>query len=167
MRSFDCESERLFCGFLALLRFSEREVMVSGSIVGGSRVEKRWFWHYGNDCGRQRWEVSGVGDEESAALVGLMSVMVAKVMVVVEIAVVVVVVVKSSGGGGEVLAGHSEPERARIQTEVLGHSLVHSLVRLHSSLLWLLRTNRFARALHNAHSLARSLTSLTPELVVQ
>ena len=53
----------------------------------------------------------------------------------------------------------------RIQTAVLGHSLVRSLVRSHRSLVRLLRTARFARALHCAHSLARSLTSLTPSLV--
>ena len=134
--------------------------MVSGSIVGGSRVEKRWFWHYGNDCGRQRWEVSGVGDEESAALVGLMSVMVAKVMVVVEIAVVVVVVVKSSGGGGEVLAGHSEPERARIQTEVLGHSLVRSFACTANSLTCSAQLALLARSAALTRTLARSLRSL-------
>ena len=41
---------------------------------------------------------------------------------------------------------------------VLGHSLLHSLVRLHRSLVRLLRTARFARALRCAHSFARSLT---------
>ena len=53
----------------------------------------------------------------------------------------------------------------QIQTEVLGHSLVRSLVRSHRSLARLLRTARFARALRCAHSFARSLTSLTPLLV--
>ena len=37
---------------------------------------------------------------------------------------------------------------------VLGHSLVRSLVRSHRSLIRLLRTGRFARALRCAHSLA-------------
>ena len=41
---------------------------------------------------------------------------------------------------------------------VLGHSLLRSLVRSHRSLIRLLRTARFARALCCAHSLARSLT---------
>ena len=41
---------------------------------------------------------------------------------------------------------------------VLGHSLLRSLVRSHRSLIRLLRTARFARALRCAHSLARSLT---------
>ena len=49
---------------------------------------------------------------------------------------------------------------------VLGRSLLHSLVRSHHSLIRLLRTARFARALCCAHSFARSLThSLTPELM--
>ena len=47
----------------------------------------------------------------------------------------------------------------------LGHSLVRSLVRSHRSLVRLLRTARFARALRCAHSFARSLPSLTPSLV--
>ena len=41
---------------------------------------------------------------------------------------------------------------------VLGHLLLRSLVRTHRSLIRLLRTARFARALRCAHSLARSLT---------
>ena len=41
---------------------------------------------------------------------------------------------------------------------VLGHSLLRSLVRSHRSLIRLLRTARFARALRCAHSFARSLT---------
>ena len=45
-----------------------------------------------------------------------------------------------------------------------GHSLVHLLVRSHRSLDLLLWTACFARALHCAHSFARSLTSLTPSL---
>ena len=45
---------------------------------------------------------------------------------------------------------------------VLGHSLVRSLVRSHRSLIRLLRTARFARALRCAHSLARSLTHSLP-----
>ena len=46
--------------------------------------------------------------------------------------------------------------------KVLGHSLLHSLVRSHRSLIRLLRTARFARALRCAHSFSRSLThSLT------
>ena len=39
------------------------------------------------------------------------------------------------------------------------------LTRSHRSLVRLLRTARFARALRCAHSFARSLTSLTPSLV--
>ena len=44
---------------------------------------------------------------------------------------------------------------------------IRSSVRSHRSLVRLLRTNRFARALRCAHSLARSFTSLTPSLVGQ
>ena len=62
---------------------------------------------------------------------------------------------------------HYGRKQPRIQTVVLGHSLVRSLVRSHRSLVRLLRTVRFARALRCAHSLARSLTSLTPSLVGQ
>ena len=60
---------------------------------------------------------------------------------------------------------HCGLEQPRIETEVLGHSLVRSLVRSHRSLVRLLWTARFARALRCAHSFARSLTSLTPSLV--
>ena len=56
---------------------------------------------------------------------------------------------------------HCGPDQPRIQNEVLGHSLIHLLVRLHRSLVRLLRTGRFACALRCAHSFARSLTSLT------
>ena len=52
---------------------------------------------------------------------------------------------------------HRGPEQPVKQTEVLGHSLVRSLVRSHRSLVRLLRTTRFAC----------SLTSLTPSLVGQ
>ena len=45
---------------------------------------------------------------------------------------------------------------------VLGHSLVRSLVCSHHSLIRLLRTARFARALRCAHSFARSLTHSLP-----
>ena len=67
----------------------------------------------------------------------------------------------------ESLPAHFGPEQPKIQTEVLGHSLVRSLVRSHRSLPRLLRTARFARALRCAHSFARSLTSLTPSIVGQ
>ena len=50
--------------------------------------------------------------------------------------------------------------------KVLGHSLLRSLVRSHCSLIRLLRTARFARALRCSCSFARSLAqSLTPELM--
>ena len=42
--------------------------------------------------------------------------------------------------------------------KVLGHSLLRSLIRSHRSLIRLLRTARFARALRCTHSFARSLT---------
>ena len=58
---------------------------------------------------------------------------------------------------------HFGPEQPKIQTEVLGHSLLHS----HRSLVCLLRTARFARALRCAHLLARSLTLLTLSLMGQ
>ena len=47
------------------------------------------------------------------------------------------------------------PHQPRIQTEVLGHLLVRSLVCSHRSLVHLLRTTRFARALYCANSLTR------------
>ena len=74
---------------------------------------------------------------------------------------------ESNGGSNAMTKAmvHYGPEHARIQTEVLGHSLVRSLVRSHRSIVRLLRTARFARALRCAHSFARSLTSLTPSLV--
>ena len=50
---------------------------------------------------------------------------------------------------------HCEPEQPRIQTEVLGHSLVRSLVRSHLSL---------TRALRCAHLFA---CLLTPSLLVK
>ena len=53
--------------------------------------------------------------------------------------------------------GRKQP---RIQTEVLGHSLVRSLVCSHCSLVCLLWTARFTRALHCTHSFARSLAPL-------
>merc|ERR1712136_322498 len=62
---------------------------------------------------------------------------------------------------------HYGRKQPRIQTEVLGHSLVRSLVPSHRSLVRLLRTARFARALRCAHSFARSLTSLTHSLVIK
>ena len=52
---------------------------------------------------------------------------------------------------------HYGPKQPRIQTEVLGHSLVRSLIRSHRSLVCLLRTARFARAHRYTHSLAHSL----------
>ena len=59
---------------------------------------------------------------------------------------------------------HYGLEQQKIQTAVLGHSLIRSLVRSHRSLICLLRTACFARALRCAHSFARSLTLLTPSL---
>ena len=67
-----------------------------------------------------------------------------------------------STGQFHVTPWHYCLEQPKIQTAVLGHSLVRSLVRSHRSLVRLLRT---ARALRCAHSFARSLTSLTPSLV--
>ena len=54
---------------------------------------------------------------------------------------------------------HCGPDQTKTQTKVLSHSLVRSLV---GSLIHLLRTTRFTRGVHCAHSLAYSLTSLTP-----
>jgi len=62
------------------------------------------------------------------------------------------------------LNGESLPRRTvgpmtmKSTRRVLGHSLLRSLVRSHRSLIRLLRTARFARALRCAHSFARSLT---------
>ena len=55
---------------------------------------------------------------------------------------------------------HYGRKQPRIQTALLGHSLVHSLVGSHPLLVHLLCPTRFARALY-------SLTSLTPSLVAQ
>ena len=53
---------------------------------------------------------------------------------------------------------HGGPEQQRIRTEVLGHSLIRSLVCSHRSLVCLLLTTCFVSALRCAHLLARSLT---------
>ena len=53
---------------------------------------------------------------------------------------------------------HSDSKLLEIGMLVMGHSLIRSLVRSHRSLVRLLRTARFARALRCAHSFARSLT---------
>merc|ERR1711951_261612 len=50
------------------------------------------------------------------------------------------------------------PMTMKSTRRVLGHSLLRSLVRSHRSLIRLLRTARFARALRCAHLFARSLT---------
>ena len=55
---------------------------------------------------------------------------------------------------------HCGPDQTRIQTAVLGHSLVCSFVCSNRSLIHLLCPARFARALRCAHSFARSLRSL-------
>ena len=55
----------------------------------------------------------------------------------------------------------------REETRVLGHSFVRLLVCSHRSLIRLLRTAHFARALRCAHSFAHLLTSLVPSLVGQ
>ena len=55
-----------------------------------------------------------------------------------------------------ILTCHSDSESLEIGTLVLGHSLVRSLVHSHRSLILLLPTARFTRAL--IRSLARSLT---------
>ena len=54
----------------------------------------------------------------------------------------------------DVATVHCGPEQPKIQIGALGHSLVRSLVRSHRSLVCLLRTARFARALRCAHSFA-------------
>ena len=70
-----------------------------------------------------------------------------------------------AGGPTKLPTLHYGRKQPRIQTEILGHSLVRSLIRSHRSIFRLLRTARFARALRCAHSFARSLTLLTPSLV--
>ena len=55
---------------------------------------------------------------------------------------------------------HCGLEQTRIETKVMGHSLVRSRIRSHRSLVRLLRTARFARALRCAHSLAHFAHSL-------
>ena len=52
---------------------------------------------------------------------------------------------------------HRGPEQPRIQTEVLGHSLVCLLVHSHHSHIRLLRPTHFARVLRCARLLAHSL----------
>ena len=66
---------------------------------------------------------------------------------------------------GQCTVGRMIPEKTHF---VLGHSLIHSLIRSHCSLVCLLCTvcvTCFAHALRCAHSFVRSLTSLTPSLV--
>ena len=58
---------------------------------------------------------------------------------------------------------HYGLEQPKIQTAVLGHSLLRSLVRSHHSLVRLLQTARIAPS--TALSFAHTLTSLTPSLV--
>ena len=58
---------------------------------------------------------------------------------------------------------HYGSAQTRIQMSVQGHSLVPSLIHLHCSLICLLRTARFTRALRFAYLFAR----FTPELVGQ
>ena len=53
-----------------------------------------------------------------------------------------------------------------VHTAAVGQSHVRLFVRSHRSLVRLLWTARFARALHCAHSFARSLTSLTRGTVI-
>ena len=53
---------------------------------------------------------------------------------------------------------HHGPEEPRTPMLVLGHSLLHSLVHFHHSLIRLLHPARFARMLCCAHLFARSLT---------
>ena len=57
---------------------------------------------------------------------------------------------------------HEGLQLGTIRTYVISHLLVHSLVRLHRSFVYLLHTDRFDRALRCAHSFARSLTRLLP-----
>ena len=64
-------------------------------------------------------------------------------------------------------SAHYGLEQPKIQTEVLGHSLVRLLVCSHRSLVCLFRTACFACALRCAHSLACSLILLTLSLVGQ
>ena len=64
-----------------------------------------------------------------------------------------------------VARSHYERKQPRMQTEVLGYLVVHSLIRSHCSLVRLLQTAQFARTLHCAHLFACSLTSLNPWLV--
>ena len=52
---------------------------------------------------------------------------------------------------------HSDSGDLGIGTLVLGHSLIRSLIHSHRSLIRLLRTARFVRALRCAHSLAPKL----------
>ena len=54
-----------------------------------------------------------------------------------------------------------------VSTGPFARPFARSLVHSQRSLLPLLQTARFARALRCAHSFARSLTSLTPSLVGQ
>ena len=95
----------------------------------------------------------------------------------------VVVAASQSGADRNAICQHLQEVRSqgtvvskdrKSTRRVLGHSLLRSVVRLHRSLIRLLRTARFARALRCAHSFARSLTlslarslahSLTPELM--
>ena len=67
-------------------------------------------------------------------------------------------------GKGSLALRHYGPKQSRILTAVLGHSLDRLFVRSHRSLVRLLRTARFARALRCAHSLTRSLAHFAHSL---
>ena len=58
---------------------------------------------------------------------------------------------------------HCGLEQTRIETLVLGHSLVRSLVRSHRSLVRLLHTTCYARALRCTNSLAQLTRLLAPD----
>ena len=62
----------------------------------------------------------------------------------------------SLGKCSRITRSHCGPEQPRKQTVVLGHSLVHSLIRLHRSFVCLFRATCFARAICCAHSFAHS-----------
>ena len=60
---------------------------------------------------------------------------------------------------------HSGLGQPRIETQVLGHSLLHLFVCSHRTLIYLLCTARFTSTLRCAQSFAHSLISYTSKLV--
>ena len=72
---------------------------------------------------------------------------------------------KSAGAGSRARLSGAREVLGAVDGALWSKTAKNTDVRSHRSLVRMLRTARFARALRCAHSFARSLTSLTPSLV--